>query len=84
VKRGTAGLELEVTFRFADDGCAPNLAAITADGVALPEHVSSVLWRYLSSLKVADQLQDAAWSDAERDGDDDAACDDARMPGAAE
>jgi hypothetical protein len=66
VKSGVAGLELELTVTFANDGGCPNIAAIAADGVALPEHVSSVLWRYLRDLKVADQLIEAAWDDAGR------------------
>jgi hypothetical protein len=73
MKSGVAGLELEVTVTFANDGNCPNVATIAADGVALPEHISTVLWRYLRDLKVADQLLEAAWSDAEPVDDEHAA-----------
>ena len=78
MKPGVAGLELEVTLAFHDDGTLSGMQSIAADGVALPEHISTVLWRYLQTIKPADALIEAAWDDAESDGDQDAASDAAR------
>lgn len=54
------------------------------EGKDIPVHVGEVLWRFLSSLRVGDEIQDAALANAEDAGDDDYAADDSRMPGAAE
>lgn len=78
MKSGTASLELEITLNFHDDGTQSGLRTIAIDGVAMPEHVSTFLWRYLRDLKPADAIVEAAWDDAEDDGDGDAACEEAR------
>ena len=83
MKTGTAGLELEVTLAYHEDGTLSGMRAIAADGVALPEHISTVLWRYLSGLKVADKVVEAAAWDADQEADD-ADCDESRAPEAAE
>lgn len=83
MKPGVAGLELEVTLAFHDDGTLSGMQSIAADGIALPEHISTVLWRYLQTIKPADALIEAAWENADDEADD-AGCDEARMPGAAE
>lgn len=83
MRTGTSGIELEVTLSFHDDGTPSGMESIAAEGVALPGHISAVLWRYLSGLKGADAIIEAAAQDAEETADD-YACDDERVPGAAE
>ncbi len=73
MKSGVAGLELEVTLAFHDDGTPSGMRSIAAEGIALPEHISGPLWRYLSSLKPADAVVEAALDDAERKAKADAA-----------
>lgn len=78
MKTGTAGLELEITMAFHADGTPSGMCAIAAEGVALPDHLASSLWRYLRDMKCADKLlEDAAW-DSEQEADD-GACDEARI-----
>lgn len=88
--RGSTTLELDCLFEFeTPDGHAPNCRELSiVDSrdlrIPLPEHISGPLWRFLSSLRVGDEIQDAALANAEDAGDDDYAADDSRMPGAAE
>lgn len=78
MKSGVAGLELEVTLSFHDDGTQSGMRSIAADGIALPEHISGPLWRYLQTIKPADALIEAAWSDADDEASDEA-CDEERQ-----
>lgn len=72
MRTGVAGLELEVTLSFHDDGTLSGMRSIAADGVALPGPVASMLWRCLRDLKPADALVEAAWEYAEPADDDNA------------
>lgn len=64
--RGVAGIELEVAIGFHRDGAQSGMLSIAAEGVALPAPLAKEIWDYLSTLKPADALIEAAWDDAEQ------------------
>ncbi len=70
MRTGIAGIELEVTLAFHDDGTPSGMRSIAAEGIALPEHISGPLWRYLKDLKPADAVVEAAWENADDEADD--------------
>jgi hypothetical protein len=84
MKSGTTGLGLELAFSFHPDGALSRLESITTEGgIEFPPGLVREIWAQLSHRKLADKLIEAAAYDAEQVDDDDAACDEARVPGAA-
>ena len=81
MKSGATSLELDVTYTFTGDGDA-DLESVCLGSRRLPTALAKRLLEWLGS-KTQTQLVDEAWANAEDEADD-AACDEARMPGAAE
>jgi hypothetical protein len=80
MKHGTTSLEFELSFRFTADG-EPDAPTISFGGRELPKQLVNRLLLALTRRQ-QEELVSEAWDNAEDEADD-AACDEARAPGAA-
>lgn len=81
-KSGATSLELDVTTEFSPDGADAEITSLCIGTRRLPPQLARRLLEWMGARQ-QQHLVDECWSNAE-DETDDAECDEARMPGAAE